>query len=99
MERTYDEMNNKMKEINDMIAELLEEAQQNQAERKAYEEAHGITDGDERLAKAMEEIRERQGLVTQSIESTSAEVKQQIQQDKIAASQAQAHANVTTDEL
>ena len=53
-------MTDKMEEINKMIKDLHDQQLVLQNDRRKYEEAHGITDGAERMAVAMEEARERQ---------------------------------------
>ena len=64
-------MNDKMLEINKMIAELQAQAEAAKSEREQYEQENGITDGQERMNKAIEDARlrhqknqERLGIVT-----------------------------------
>ena len=60
-----------MLEINKMIAELQAQAEAAKSEREQYEQENGITDGQERMNKAIEDARlrhqknqERLGIVT-----------------------------------
>ena len=59
MQESYSEMNDKMFEINKMIAELQAQAEASKAEREQYEKENGIEDGQERMNKAIEEARLR----------------------------------------
>ena len=54
IQETYTEVNEKLAQIDAMIADLQRQSEQARQERKAYEAQHGITDGDERVKAAME---------------------------------------------
>ena len=59
MQQSYSEMNDKMFEINKMIAELQAQAEASKSEREQYDQENGITDGQERMNKAIEDARLR----------------------------------------
>ena len=60
LKESHSEMTDKMEEINRMIKDLHDQQTLLSNERRSYEEAHGITDGAERMAAAMDEARIRQ---------------------------------------
>ena len=59
MKDSYSEMEDKMDQINTMIADLQSKAEGQKSERQKFEEENGITDGPERLQAAMAEARAR----------------------------------------
>ena len=59
MQASYSDMNDKMLQINQMIADLQAQAEAARSDRENYEQENGITDGQERMNIAMEEARAR----------------------------------------
>lgn len=59
MQKDYSQMNDKMEQINKMIADLQVQAESSKSARERYEQENGITDGAERMQKALEEARAR----------------------------------------